>query len=133
MAGMALSALSTKVESVSEYGSAYVFGSIIAIATESARITHSVATVGSPATYQPATPAAAIASRHRSTRLVPPTPRLNASTRISAQPASCTAPITTLQLPPSARWEATTITDRVVKIAQVPRWGRVDRASVSLT
>src|SRR5438552_18407158 len=116
MARIPLNALIANADSVSEYGSAQVLGSIMTTAALSARTTHIVATVGSPATYQPTSPAAATPSSARSTRLAPPTPRLIESTRMADVPTSWAITTARLQRPPSARCDASTITERMHQI-----------------
>jgi len=65
---------SAYVERVSEWGSRWTFGVIIATPIRSAAITHPTATLGSPATSHPIRPPPATAIRDRSVALMPPSP-----------------------------------------------------------
>ncbi len=103
----------------------------MAAATRSAAITQPIATIGSSATNQPATPAPASAISAASAALTPPVPSRIARATTSRFTAICTSESARLQDAPSARWDSHTTTPSTPQMSQVPRCGEVERRRVS--
>ena len=96
--------------SVSESGSRYVLGAIIAAPIRSAATTQAVATSGSSAIIQPSTPQPATAIITSSPRVRPPSPKRIESTKMSMVTTAWTLAMIRLQDAPSAYCENVTTT-----------------------
>ncbi len=121
------------VDSVSEWGSRYAFGTIIRTATRSTPTTHNVASTGSSAVSHTRTPDPAMPTAARSPMLTPPYPQRTDSRKIPVVRTACVVAITRLQVAPSARWEKHTVQASTLQISHVPRCGRVEPRSMSRT